>query len=131
MSAVYLKFGNCRRLEKGKCPLVHDPDAVTNAGKVDRPAPGALVSEQHAALIRFAEAKQLDATEVSWEAGSGAEADGGVDKWAPPVLMQRKPAVYPILQKRAKAESNRSSMMRAIIATDRSYAQVTARNVAE
>jgi hypothetical protein len=124
----YLKYGNCRRLEKGNCPLIHDPKAVSNDDKDDRPAPGALTSEQHTALIRFAEAKELDATKVSWES---VKADGGLDKWAaPPVETQRKPQFYPILEKREAAASYRSPLMKAIVA-DRSYAEVAAEDVAE
>jgi hypothetical protein len=127
----FMQYGSCRRSDKGKCPLVHDASKVKPKDANDRPSPGALSSDQHTAVVRYSENKGLNAWEVSWET---VKADGGLEKWLPAGTDDgqnaRKPKLYPVLQKRTKADGGRNASVCAMVAPDRSYAAVAAGGVA-
>jgi hypothetical protein len=108
----YLKYGNCRRKEKGNCPLVHDPGVLDAMDKDERPAPGMLTSDQHSAVVSYAEANSLDASKVSWET---VKADGGLGEWLKP-KKDSMPKVFPVLKPRVKVDAARGGIHMAICA---------------
>ena len=70
--------------------------------------------EQHAAVVRYAEEKGKDASEVKWET---VEKDGGLDKWRAKIdKPSPNPKVFPMLvQRRRKSEKERESGIYAIM----------------
>ena len=84
----FKEHGSCKRLDRGKCPFKH--------GATDD-AP--MSSEEHQAVVKYAEAKGKDPCEVKL---STVVADGGVAKWAKyttnPEPSMRKPKVFPIMK---------------------------------
>ena len=104
---------------------MHDASKVKPKNANDRPSTGALSSDQHTAVVRYSENKKLNAWEVSWET---VKADGGLEKWLPAGTDDgqnaRKSRLYPVLQKRTKADGDRNAGVYAMVVTDRSYAAV-------
>ena len=105
----FLEYGNCRRLEKRRCPLEHDASVLDSRSKDDRPAPGGLTSKQHTTIIRYAKGNRKDPSKVSWEE---VKADGGLDKRYEKVVIQRDRNVFPVLRPSAMfSRGRRSDMM--------------------
>ena len=104
----FLKHRDCRRLQRGQtCPFKHP-----GRKQMDE----ALSSEQHSAILSYAEAKGTDPCDVSW---SAVAADGeGNSKWiaagkkqAAVVEGNPKPKLYPVLQQRSKKNMDREGSM--------------------
>jgi hypothetical protein len=118
----YIQYGSCKRQEKGKCPLKHDASKVKPRDKDDRPAPGALSSEQHSAIVKYSENKQLNAWEVSWET---VKADGGLEKWFKSDDGQgtRRPKLFPVLKNDSwDNKGGSSSFLASMMAADKTEA---------
>ena len=91
-------------------------------GKDDRPAPGALSSEQHQAIVRYSENKRLNAWEVSWET---VKADGGLEKWfeSDDDKGTRRPKLFPVLKNDSwKNKRGSSSFLASMMAADETEA---------
>ena len=92
-----LKHKDCRRLQRGQpCPFKHPGRQQMG---------DALSSEQHSAILSYAEAKGKDPCDVSW---STVAADGE-GKWIAAGKKQmavvegnQRPRMYPVLEKRSK-----------------------------
>ena len=98
----FLKHRDCRRLQRGQtCPFKHP-----GRKQMDE----ALSSEQHSAILSYAEAKGTDPCGVSWSAvaadGEGKWIAAGKKK-AADVEDNHKPKLYPVLQQRSKKNMDR------------------------
>lgn len=93
----FMKHKDCRRLQRGQnCPFKHP-----GRQQMD----DALSSEQHSAILSYAEAKGKDPCDVSWSAvaadGEGKWIAAGKKQMAA-VEGNQKPRMYPVLEKRIK-----------------------------
>ena len=66
------RFGNCRRLDRGRCTFVHNPQSVQPAATAQRPAPAqnntaVMTEEQHRQIVSYAAATGREVGAVTLE----------------------------------------------------------------
>ena len=79
----FKKFGNCRRMERGRCEFRHNPDSAQQpAPSQQQPATqnqnatAVMSAEQHKQIVSYAEAAGKDACDVTFEEVQAAIAGG-------------------------------------------------------
>ena len=110
----WMTFGTCRFGDI--CKFGHEGAGAKKQITPKKAAKEQLMSvEQHAAVVRYAEEKGKDASEVKWET---VEKEGGLEKWRAPQIEKPtpKPKIFPILvQRRTRPEKKRESGIYAIM----------------
>ena len=70
------KYGNCRRLDRGRCTFKHDPASVQQQPAKQQSAPAnstaVMTEEQHRQIVNFAAANGRDASMVTLEEAQSA-----------------------------------------------------------
>ena len=112
MCTNWMTFGTCRFGDI--CKFGHEGAGAKKQITPKKAAKEQLMSvEQHAAVVRYAEEKGKDASEVKWET---VEKDGGLDKWRAKIdKPSPNPKVFPMLvQRRRRPEKECESGIYAI-----------------
>ena len=67
----FKKYGNCRRLDRGRCTFKHDPASVQQQSAQQQPAPAnstaVMTEDQHRQIVAYAQATGRDASMVTLE----------------------------------------------------------------
>ena len=95
-----MMYGKCRFNDKCKFGHPGKGGAAKQTAPKQAPKEQPMNIEQHAAIVRYAEANGKDASEVTWDT---VEKNGGLAKWR--VQIEKpgpNPKAFPVLQQRRK-----------------------------